>query len=356
MPPPDIAHQRLQAQRIDPPAFEGPADVVRWFGAVQAQDYLGALWAVGLRTANATERSVEQALADRTILRTWPLRGTLHFVAAEDARWMLELMAPRIVARTARRDAELGLDEATFARSRKLFIPLLRDGRQLSRAAMYQALEAAKISTAGQRGIHILWRLAQEGLICFGAREGKQQTFALLEEWAPGARKLQRSEALGEAARRYFTAHGPATIPDLSWWSGLPISEARAALELVKSQLSSETIDGQTYWRSAQPLPGAKAGSGAQLLPAFDEYLVGYRDRTAVLADKLAVNAGGGMLAPTMVIDGRVAGTWKRTLKKVGVTIALSPFGSLSKRERQGLAAPAERFGRFLGKPASFAD
>jgi hypothetical protein len=236
---------------------------------------------------------------------------------------------------------------------------------------MYQALEAAKISTAGQRGIHILWRLAHEGLICFGAREGKQQTFALLEEWAPRARKLQRSEALGELARRYFTAHGPATVPDFSWWSGLPISEARAALELVKSQLSSETIGGQDYWRSAQPLPGAKAGSGAQLLPAFDEYLVGYRDRTAVLADQWAVNAGGGMLAPAMVVDGRVAGTWKRTLKRAAVTIALNPFGSLGKRERQALAVPAERFGppraalpvqtpvvgrRFLGRPVSFAD
>jgi hypothetical protein len=356
MPPPDLAHQRLKSQRIDPPAFEGPADVVRWFGAVQAQDYLGALWAVGLRTANATERSVEQALADRTILRTWPLRRTLHFVAAEDAQWMLELLAPRMVARSARRDAELGLDEATFARSRKLFIRLLRDGRQLSRAAMYQALEAAKISTAGQRGIHILWRLAQEGLICFGAREGKQQTFALLEEWAPHQRKLQRSEALGELARRYFTAHGPATVADFSWWSGLPSSEATAALELAMPKLSSETNGGQAYWRSAQPLPGAKAGSGAQLLPAFDEYLVGYRDRTAVLADKWAVNAGGGMLAPAMVIDGRVAGTWKRTLKRDGVTIALNPFASLGKRERQTLAVPAERFGRFLGRPVSFAD
>jgi hypothetical protein len=236
----------------------------------------------------------------------------------------------------------------------------LRDGKQLTRAAMYQAMESANISTAGQRGIHLLWRAAHDGLICFGAREGKQQTFALLEEWAPQARRMTRDESLAEVARRYFTAHGPATVQDFTWWTGLAAAEAKAALEVVKSELLREQIGDQTYWLSQRSLPAqqrrlarpARAAPGAHLLPAFDEYLVGYRDRSAVLdlgEASHAVNAGGGMLAPTMVIDGRVVGTWRRTLKKGRVAIAMSPFTSLSKAEQQSLAVPAERYSKFLG-------
>ncbi len=326
---------------------------MRWFGAVQAQDYLGALWAIGLRLEDATERSIEQALADRSILRTWPMRGTLHFVAAEDARWMVELMAPRIVAKCARRYAELGLDDATFTRARKLFSRLLRDGKQLSRGAMYEAIEAGKISTTGQRGIHILGRLAMDGLLCFGARDGKQQTFTLLEEWAPHAKTMTRDEALAEIALRYFTAHGPATLQDFTWWTGLQAAEARAAHAMVGSRLVSERVGETTYWRSERPLPPPKHAPLAHLLPAFDEYLVGYADRTAVLENKLAVNDGGGMLAPTMVVGGQVQGTWKRVIKKKGVAIALRPFTAPPAAHLQAMNAPAARYGNFLGTEAS---
>ncbi|MEO6573784.1 MAG: winged helix DNA-binding domain-containing protein [Polyangiaceae bacterium] len=349
----DLPRLRLHAQQLATPSFEKPSEVVRWFGAVQAQDYLGALWAVGLRLPNATERSIEDALKDRSILRTWPMRGTLHFVAAEDARWMLELTSPRIVARSATRLAQLGLDEPTFKKSRKVIARVLRDGKQLSRGTMYAALEAAKISTAGQRGIHILWRVAQDGLICFGAREGKQQTFTLLEEWAPDARRMARDEALAEVATRYFTAHGPATLQDFTWWTGLAVAEARTALAMVESRLVFERVDDTTYWRCAGSRPSPKPAPGAHLLPAFDEYLVGYTDRTAVLENKLAVNAGGGMLAPTMVIGGQVVGTWKRVLAKKGVRIALSPFTALDASQLRAMSAPAARYGAFLGSEAS---
>jgi hypothetical protein len=184
----NIARQRLYNQLIASNRFEKPGDVVGWLGAVQAQDYLGSLWAIGLRLQNATEQAIEQALATRAIIRTWPMRGTLHIVAAADVRWMLELLTPRVVARSARRlQQQFSVDEAVLARSRQVLVRALQGGQQLSRDAMYQALEAAHISTASGRGLQILWRLAQEGLVCFGAREGKQHTFVLLDEWAPNA-------------------------------------------------------------------------------------------------------------------------------------------------------------------------
>jgi hypothetical protein len=351
----NIPFYRLHNQRIASTTFQNPGDVVRWLGAVQAQDYLGALWAVGLRMESTVERNVEQALADRTILRTWPMRGTLHFVASEDARWMLELMTPRVLAASARRlQKQYGLDDAVFARSRDAFVRALQGGRQLTRNAMYQALEDAGIPAAGQRGLQILWRLAQEGLICFGAREGKQQTFVLLDEWVPGARRLEREEALAELAIRYFISHGPATVQDFAWWSGLAPAAAVAGLESARSDLMQETLDGQTYWFSPSMPPSEKASPTACLLPAFDEYTVAYKDRGAVLDPAYAKESEYG-LSPVMVLDGKVVGTWKRTLEKKSVAVTLSPFSSIKKAGMNAFTRAARRYGAFLELPAVLA-
>jgi Winged helix DNA-binding domain len=306
---------------------------------------------------NATEADVERALAARTIVRTWPMRGTLHFVAAADVRWILELLTPRIVAGSAGRNKQLELDDAVFARSRDAFINALQGGRQLSRQAMYAVLEAAQISTAGQRGLHILWRLAQDQLICFGARAGKQQTFALLDEWVPAARSLERDEALAELAERYFTGHGPATLEDFVWWSGLKIADARAGLAMAASRLAQDIVDTRVYWM-AQDVPAVRSVSpNAFLLPGFDEFLLGYRDRSAALdpRDAQKVHPGGnGMFSPTIVLYGRVAGTWKRTLKRDAVAIEASPFSPLSKADKQKLATVVESYGNFLDMAVSF--
>lgn len=348
----NIAQLRLYNQHISSATFEKPGEVVAWLGAVQAQDYLGALWATGLRMRRALEAEIEEALASKKIIRTWPMRGTLHFVAAEDVRWMLELLTPRIVAASAIRSQRLGLDEAIFTRSKNLFVRALEGGRQLQRNAMYEVLERAKISTSNYRGLHILSRLAQDGLLCFGAREGKQQTFALLGECAPKARTLEHDEALAELARRYFTSHGPATLQDFVWWSGLRTSDARAAIEMVKSQFVEEAAGGQTYWLSSS-MPAVKkdASPTAYLLPPFDEYTVAYRDRSAVLDPLYAkrVNTGNGIFSPTIVLDGRIAGTWKRTFKKNSVMIATSYFTKVSKSQTRAVAAAATRYGEFLG-------
>lgn len=345
-----IAHQRLSNQHITAKPFDKPSDLVAWMGFVQAQDYLGALWALGLRLGNATEPSIEQALSDRSIVRTWPARGTLHFVAAPDVRWMLELLAPRMIARAAGRYRQLGLDEDTFAQSRIAFSKALKGGNQLPRNAMAQVLESAHISTAGQRGIHILGRMAQEGLICFGPRQGKQHTFVLFEEWLKPVKSMPRDQALGELARRYFTSHGPALLQDFVWWSGLTTADAKTGLEIAGPELELLEVKGRSYWRSRATTGKPDAPAVAHLLPAFDEYLVGYTDRSAVL-DPLYVkqaNAGGGILNPTIVIDGLVVGTWKRVLKKESVVITPTWFSKPSDAQKSTLAQAAHLYGAFL--------
>lgn len=351
-----IVKQRLQNQAITGTRFTTPGEVVAWLGAVQAQDYLGSLWAIGLRMQQSTEAAIEEAIAARTIVRTWPMRGTLHFVAAVDARWMLTLLTPRVIARSAGRFRQLGLSDADIDRSREVCIAVLQGGRQLTRNALYQKLEAAGISTAGQRGVHIIGRLAHEGLLCFGNREGKQHTFALLDEWIPPARQMERDEALAELTRRYFAGHGPATAQDFMWWSGLTAAEVNEGLALVKQQLAQEKIGGKIYWFSPDA-PIAETGSSeVHLLPGFDEYLVGYKYRSAVLGthDWQLVNPGNnGMLSPTIIVDGQVAGTWKRTFKNRAAVITPLPFTGLSAEEAEALEQAAQRYGRFLGLQVS---
>jgi hypothetical protein len=213
---------------------------------------------------------------------------------------------------------------------------------------MYALLEAARISTGGGRGLHILWKIAHDGVICFGPREGKQHTFVLLDEWVPAATMPERDEALAELARRYFTSHGPATLQDFVWWSGLAAADARSALEMARPHLLRATIDGRAYW-----LPSSRTTTGTHsrmsfLLPAFDEYTVAYRDRSALLGTSHAVKAGTGILSPAIVIDGQVVGTWTRTRKDDTVVITPRPFAKLGVAGTHAVAAAARRYRGFL--------
>lgn len=223
---------------------------------------------------------------------------------------------------------------------------------------MFALLETHGISTAGQRGIHILGNLAQEGLLCLGARSGKQFTFTLLDEWVPPARPLDRDEALAELARRYFTGHGPATVQDLAWWSGLTLTDARAALAAAGPHLEQMVSDGQTYWQAAdaQAVNVGELADSVHLLPGFDEYLLGYTDRSAVLDPQhaeLTHPGASGVLFPVLVIGGHVRGVWKRTLKKKAVELTFTPFESVSAAHKEAVAQAAERYGRFLQLPAA---
>ncbi len=328
-----------------------PADVVRRLGAVQAQDYLGALWAVGLRMEpGAVEADVEAALADGSIVRTWPMRGTLHFVTAEDIRWMLALMTPRIVARNAARlKRDYGIDRDLVTRSTDLMINALQGGKRLTRDEAYAMLEANGVPAAKQRGLHLLWWISQEGHICFGPRQKKQQTFVLLDEWVPKSRVPDRDEALGELALRYFTGHGPATLHDFVWWSGLTVAEAKSAVEIAGTGLVREERSG-TIFRSGVDSDFPHSSS-VHLLPAFDEYTVGYTDRSAILEAehaRLAVTRNG-ILNPVVVVEGRCVGVWKRTLGKGAVVVAPVAFTEFGGDVVGGIEGAARRYGEFLG-------
>lgn len=355
---PWIINNRLRVHYLNDAKFETPAGVVDHFGAVQAQDYPGSLWALGLRVNDATGAAIERAIADRTILRTWPLRGTIHFVTPADARWMLQLSAARVMRGMAGRHRELGLDEASFASGRKALIRALEGGRRLERHAAYAVLEAAGVSTGGQRGIHILGRLALEGVLCIGPRQGKQPTFVLLDEWVPAGREMRREEALAELARRYFTSHGPATLADYTWWSGLTAAEARSGLEAVGKELAHEVLDGTTYWFG--PAVGAPElpEPVAHLLPVYDEYTVAYKDRRAVLAPEYAArpDSGNGIFRPPILMNGQIAGTWTRSLKKSQVEISPNLFREPGKGEQEALHHAADSYGRFLGLAADLVD
>jgi hypothetical protein len=347
------APDRLNNQQIAQHQFKRPDELVAWLGAIQAQDFAGAKWSIGLRLPEMTDTSIEKAISDRTIIRTWPMRGTLHFVAAADIHWMRALLTPRVIAGSASRQKSLELDAAVFACCEKLFLKALRGGNSLSRGGMLALLERERISTAGQRGYHILWRLAQEGLLCFGSHEGNQPTFALLDEWCPAPKCRDREESLAELTKRYFTSHGPATLDDFVWWSGLKVSDAKAGLSMVGTGLAQTVIDGKSYWMALERSSPSTYEARAYVLPGFDEYILGYKDRSAVLdrdyAERICPGFNG-MFIPSVVLGGQIAGTWKRNLKKDAVFITPNPFVSFTKADKEAIAVAAEHFGKFLGK------
>jgi hypothetical protein len=346
----DIALLRLANQQIVATRCQEPVEVVASLGAMQAQDYLGTLWAIGLRLPAATETDIERAIADRTIIRTWPLRSTLHFVAAADVHWLLEFLGPRIVATAGLRHEQFGLDKTVLTRIRKVLVKALQSDQQLTRDEIYTLLQRARISVEGQRGYHILWRMGVDRIICFGARRGKQQTFTLLEEWSPKVRALDSDAALAELTLRYFQGHGPATLPDFVWWSGLKISDARIGLAMVSAKLESVTVNDTVYWMNPATL--GRTGPVVSLLPGFDEYLLGYRDRSAALdpfdAQKIQPGSNG-IFAATIAINGKITGTWKRVFAKKSVAISTELFRSLTKAEARALEEAMGRYCEFLG-------
>ena len=354
----DIIRYRLHNQQIAGTKFRKPEEIVEWLGAVQAQDYSGGLWGIGLRLPGTTLVDIEKALVDRKIIRTWPMRGTLHLVPARDARWMLELLTPRVIRQSARRYKELGLNDEIFRRSEELISQALVGGRQLTREALSDVLAKGGINPEGQRSYHILGYLAQKGVICLGAREDKQQTFALFDEWVAESRRLELDEALAEIARRYFASHGPATLQDFTWWTGLAASEAKAGLEIVEVDLMQEEIDGKHYWLKPSSIPaGEDEPPIACLLPNYDEYMIGYKDRSAmfpVLSEKLDPQAYGRIaLNHTIIIDGIIVGGWRRERKTDRVVVRTKLFRPLDGAEKDALSMAADRYGTFLGMPVS---
>ena len=349
-----IARRRLEHQHLVAPALTDAAAVVRALGAVQAQDYHGAKWAIAQRTAGLAESDVERAIAGGAILRTHVLRPTWHFVLPEDVRWMLDLTAPHILRRMTYYDRKLELDARTFRRSHAAIERALEDGRHLTRSELRAALRRAGVGLATAQHVgHVLLRAELDRVIISGARRGKQFTYGLFEARVPPARPRDRDDALHDLTRRYFTTRGPATLQDFAWWSGLAVADAKRGVEGAARFLQRETLAGAVYWHAPSTRRAGRARPVAHLLPNYDEYVVGFKDRSA-FAERLRLRRArprvNELIGHVVCIDGQIVGAWR---PRLGTTaeVELRLFVPLTARERNLVRRATERFGRFLELP-----
>jgi hypothetical protein len=334
-------------------------EVASWFGAMQAQDLASGKWSLGVRMAGATETSVDAAFERADVLRTWPMRGTIHVIASEDARWLLELTGVRALNASATRQRQLGLDSATAERAEGILDDALAGGRRLTRRQALSLLQQSGITTDGQRGYHLLWHAAQTGRICIGPNAGKEQTFVRLEDWAPRQLRLDRSAALVELAHRFFRSHGPTHVRDFAGWSGLTLTDARRGIAGNTGRLSPLTYLGEENWATNELAELIHDGGFAKraptvALPGFDEFMLGYKDRSIqVPAEHLSriVPGNNGMFRSTLIVDGRAIATWQRTVRSQRVTVTVDPFAPLSSSTASAARRAFDAYGAFLGLP-----
>jgi len=356
----NIAAHRLHNQRLVGERFDAPADAVRWLGAVQAQDHPGAKWALGLRTRDVDDAALDRAFDAGAFLRTHVMRPTWHYVAPEDLRWLLALTGPRVHAVNARVYRMVKADAALFRRAHARFTKALQGGRSLTRQELAEVLRGARIEAGGLRLAYIVMHAELDGLLCSGPMRGKQHTYMLLEERVPPAPALARDEALGRLALRYFTSHGPATVHDFAWWSGLTVADARAGVALLGDAVEPVVLDGTTYWTAAPPARVNELDAVVHLLPNFDEHVVAYRDHGPSLdpaaSDALRTRSDGPSGVHLLVRDGLVVGGWRRTVEKRAVALHVRPVIPLRRAERTALRRAAEDYGRFLGRPVTLAE
>jgi hypothetical protein len=357
----DVVRLRLGAHSLVDHGCHSPVDVVERMLAMQAQDFLAGKWAIGIRSPGLSSTDVDAAINSGAILRSWPMRGTLHFVPPADLNWMLQLTTPRLLAGTKTRQAQLGLDNAQIEDARVVAVDVLAGGRELSRTGFLKALEERGISTANQRGYHLIWHLAQSGTLCWGRIDGTTQVLVLLDEWVPNPRRLERDEALGEFLVRYLRAHGPATIKDFAWWSQLTLADARIGHAVAGDRLVQLDVDGETMYLEAATDVGELGSRIRQRSPVltlggFDEYLLGYRDRSFSVDDEnlaRVVPGKNGIFLPIMVSNGRVTGTWRRLAKGRSITVEPQPFGAFSDRLATAFDRSIDQYARFLGVTAT---
>lgn len=358
MSPDEILARRLQNLLLRGAPMPSPGAVLRRLGAVQSQDYGPAKWSLGLRADNVDDATVEDAFARGDLLRTHVLRPTWHFVAPEDIRWMLQLTGPRVHALNSHYYRKTGLDPATVGRATKLVGAELDGGNALTRKELAAALDGT-IPESPSALAYLLMHAELEGVICSGPRRGRQHTHALLDERVPPQPTLTRDAALGELVRRYFTSHGPATVKDLRWWSSLTMADIRGGLQMVGSQLDHFAVDGRTYWwaPSADPPPPAPSPV-AELMQPYDELFVGYQETKGLVDPERrwgSPQAGTTIPNGVLIVDGRLAGHWKRTISADTVHFDVlsyeTPDGPLS----DALQVAADAQGRFLGLRATIA-
>lgn len=351
-----ISQQRFINQKINGPDFTSAQELVHWMGAIQAQDYQMAKYAIGVRLKNATNQTIEDAINKAQIIRTHVLRPTWHFVAAEDARWMLELTAKNLNRALSSNNKKLGLDEKTFKKSNSFIEKLLINGKHLTRKEIMAALEKKGIKTNDLRASHIMFRAETDLIVCNGIKKQKQFTYALLNERIPITKKFTKEEALGELANRYFSSHGPATLKDFTWWSGLSVGDAMNGLEMIKSKLVSEKYKENVFWLKHSAFKKIK-NDLIIFLPSFDELLISYKSREVSLDPQFASRAFtiNGIFNPIIVHNSKVIGVWKPQYKKE-IFIKEHFFGKPTEKQKQLCKRAAKEFGKFMGTKAAIID
>ena len=354
----DGCGRRLAAQFLARPSRGSVIDVVRALGAVQAQDYAGAKWALGQRVAGATDASIETLFTQGAILRTHVLRPTWHFVDPEDIRWMLALTAPRIAASMSSYNRKVELTPDVFRRSTDAIAKALEGGRHLTRAELREVLARVGITATTQRLGHLMMQAELDGVICSGARRGKEFTYALLDERVRPVAPRDRDECLADLAVRYFTRRGPATTSDMSWWSGLAMADVKRAIEVCGRRLRRIDVDDRPHWIAAGQRASATRPT-AHLLPNYDEYFIGLRDRTAIarrVSDSRLVTGGDARIVHVAFVDGQLVGGWRRLVVGSTPVVELDLVTRITRDERSRLEAQVERLGTFLGVPVTMRD
>lgn len=356
MPSNEIILQRLRNQQIGKTSCKKPEELVSRLCGMQAQDYESMKWAIGIRLPGMVNKDVEQALAKRKIIRSWFMRGTLHVAAAKDVHWLLDLLAPRIIASGASRYRQLGLREADFKKCNSILIRSLHGNKECTREELSAALNKNGMNTDGQRLIHLLQRAALEKIICFGTKRESKFTFTLLDEQVAFNKTLKREEALAEITKRYFTSHGPATLRDFTWWSGLTATDAKTGIASAGSFLQKEKTGEQAFWLAPDNMKATASLQPIFFLPAFDEYVMGYKDRSAFLkaGHTKQVISSNGIFYPIIIVNGQVAGTWKRISQKDGLVIEMQLFNHPGKKALDEIKEAAQPYGAFVGKKLVF--
>jgi len=350
----DITYCRLHNQQIATTQIKKAKDLVAWMGVMQAQDYAMSKWAVGIRLPSATEKNIEAAIHKGEILRTHLLRPTWHLVAAEDIYWMLALSAPKLKALVKARHKETGLTPAVLKKTNSIIEKALTKNGHMTRDELLQEFKKAKIAVDNNRSSHIFFWAEMEGLICSGCLKEKEPTYALLQEWVPKRKELAKEEAIALLAQKYFISHGPALLSDFVWWSGLNITAARQGLEAVKDQLQEEKINGQSYWLSPSLSVPPKKQNSVYLLPAYDEYIISYKDRSAMYPGDLKTFAisNNGYFRPVIVVNGQVTGIWKRSVQKGKLLVEAQFFKAIPKTIQPLFTKAGKAYGDFLGQSA----
>ncbi len=344
----EIVKQRLSAQQLTATKFKKPTDLLRWFGAMQAQEYGPTKWSFGLRIVNLTDADIEEDFTSGKILRTHVLRPTWHFVAAEDIRWMLQLTKARVHAANAYMYRQVELEKKLFTKCANIIVKSLEGENQLTRDEINLEFKKASIKAEGHRLSYIMMHAELEGIICSGARKGNQFTYTLLEERVPAVKSKTLTESLAELTLRYFTSRGPATIYDFATWSGLTIADCKKGIELVKADILSSTIDKDVYYYSEETKENTS--KTIHLLPIYDEYIMGYKKRDAILQVYNSIKPSPGYgYDNTIVLQGQIIGTWKRVIKPKHIDLQYKPFQPFTTSQQTQFKKAIERYQKFSG-------